>query len=56
MVKSLIGEVLFYVAIFGFSDLIVNYLKLKLLSSILYYSLILGISLILLKNDLFNDK
>ena len=27
MLKTLVGEVFFYVAIFGFSDLIVNYFR-----------------------------
>ena len=53
MVKSLIGEVLFYVAIFGFSDLIVSYFQLKNILCIAYYSFLLLLSLFLLKNELF---
>ena len=53
MLKTLIGEVFFYVAIFGFSDLFVNYFHLKFLSCVVYYSMILCISILLLKNEIF---
>lgn len=55
MLKTLVGEVFFYVAIFGFSDLIVNYFHLKFLSCVVYYSLILFISILLLKNDILDE-